>query len=58
MDIYCQFDYSSKRKNLFVEFCELCDQQYNKINKLLSVPWLGMSICIERVLRLLPSLKS
>ena len=58
VDIYFHFDYSSKRKNLFVEFCEFCDQQYCKSIKFHSVRWLGMSTCIERVLRLLPSLKS
>ena len=57
VDIYFHFDYSSKRKNLIVEFCELCDQQYCKIIKFHSVRCLGMSTCIERVLRLLPSLK-
>ena len=76
MDVYFHFDYSSKRKNLFVEFCKFCDQQYCKIikfhsvrwlgkfhsvrwfGKFHSIRWLGMSTCIERVLRLLPSLKS
>ena len=43
---------------MFVEFCELCDQQYCKVIKFHSVRWLGMWTCIERVLRLLPSLKS
>ena len=56
MDIF--FHFSSKLKNLFVEFCEFCDQQYCKILKFHSVRWLCMSTCIERVLRLLPSLKS
>ena len=58
VDIYFHFGYSSKRKNLFVEFCELCDQQYCKIINFHSVQWPGMSTCIERVLRLLPSLKN
>ena len=58
MNIYFHFDYSSKRKNLFIGFCEFCGQQYCKIIKFHSVRWLGMSTCIERVLRLLPSLKS
>ena len=56
--IYFHFDYSSKRKNSFVEFCDLCDQQYCKIIKFHSVRWFGMSPCIKRVLRLLSSLKS
>ena len=58
VDIQFHFDYSSKRKNLFVEFSEFCDQQYCKIIKFYSVRWLGMSTCIERVLKLLPSLKN
>ena len=58
VDIYFHFDYLSKRKNVFVEFCELCDQQYCKIVKFHSVRWLGMSPCIERILRLLSLLKS
>ena len=58
VDIYFHFDYSSKRKNLLTEFCEFCDQQYCKIIKFHSILWLGMSTCIERVLKLFPSLKS
>lgn len=58
VDIYFHFDYSSKRKNLLAEFCEFCDQQYCKIIKFHSVRWLGLSTCIERVLKLFPSLKS
>ena len=42
VDIHFHFDYSSERKNLFVEFCEFCDQQYCKIIKFHSVRWLGM----------------
>ena len=33
---------------------EFCDQQYCKIIKFHSVHWLGLSTCIERVLKLLP----
>ena len=58
VNIYFHFDHSSKCKNLFVEFCVFCDQHYRKVIKFHSVRWLGMSTCIERVLRLLPSLKS
>ena len=58
VNIYFHFDYSSKRKNLLGEFCESCDQQYCKIIKFHSVHWLGLSTCIERVLKLFPSLKS
>ena len=58
VDICFHFDYLPKRKNLFVEFCEFCDKQYCKIIKFHSVRWLGMLTCIERVLRLFPSLES
>ena len=58
VDIYFHFHYSPKRKTVFVEFCELCDQQYCKTIKFHKVRLLVMSPCIERVLRLLPSLKS
>ena len=37
VDIYFHFDYSSKRKNLFAEFCSFCDQSYAKIIKFHSV---------------------
>ena len=57
-DIYFHFDYSSKRKNLFAEFCNFCDQDYRKILKFHSVRWLGIAICIESVIKLFPSLKS
>ena len=57
-DIYFHFDYSSKRKNLFAEFCNFCDQDYRKILKFHSVHWLGIAICIESVIKLFPSLKS
>ena len=58
VDIYFHFDYLSKHKNLLTEFCEFCDQKYCKIIKFHSVRWLGLSTCIERVLKLFPSLKS
>ena len=31
VDIYFHFDYSSKHKNLLLEFCDFCDQKYFKI---------------------------
>lgn len=37
VEIYFHFDYSLKRQNNFVEFCDLCDQQYCEIIKLHSV---------------------
>ena len=58
MDVYFHFDYSSKRKNILVEFCELCDQNYCKILRFHSVRWLGLSTCIERTLKLYSSLQS
>ena len=58
IDIYFHFDYSSKRKNMLVEFCEFCSQEYHKILKFLSVRWLGLSTCLERTLKMYPSLQS
>ncbi len=43
---------------ILAEFCEFRDQEYCKIIKFHSVRWLGLSTCIERVLKLFPSLKS
>ena len=58
VNIYYHFDYSSKRKNLLADFCEFCDQEYCKILKFHSVRWLGTTRCLERLLRLFPSLRS
>ena len=58
VDIYFHFDYSSKRKNIFAEFCKFCDEDYRKILKFHSVHWLGRVIYINRVIKLFPSLKS
>ena len=58
VDIYFHFDNSSKRKNLLAEFNSFCDQNYCKIIKFHSVRWLGLSTCVERTLKLYPSLKS
>ena len=58
VDRYFHFDYSSKRKNLLVEFCQFCDQEYRKIIKFHSVRWLGLSTCIGRILLMFPSLQS
>ena len=46
VDIHFFFDCSSKWKSIFAEFCDFCDQDYNKILKFNSVHWLGMEICI------------
>ena len=48
----------TKRKNLFAQFSDFCDQDYCKILKCYSVCWLGMSVCIERVIKLFPFLQS
>ena len=46
------------RKNLLLEFCDFCNQDFYKILKFHSVRWLGLATCIERTLKLYPSLKS
>ena len=58
VDIYFHFGNSSKRKNILAEFNSFCDQNYCKIIKFHSVRWLGLSTCVERTLKLYPSLKS
>ena len=58
VDLYFHFDYSSKRKNLLVEFCDFCVQEFHKILKFLSVCWLSLSTCLERTLKMYPSLQS
>ena len=58
VDLYFHFDYSSTRKNLLLEFCDFCNQDFYKILKFHSVRWLGLATCIERTLKLYPSLKS
>ena len=58
VDIDFHSDYSLKRKNTLVEFCTFCNQEYCKIIKFHSVHWLGLFTCIERILKLYPSLKS
>ena len=57
VDLYFHFDYSSKRKNL-LEFCAFCNQDFYKILKFHSTRWLGLSTCIEKTLKMYPSLKS
>ena len=58
LDIYFHFDYSSKHKNLLVEICDFCNQEYFKILKFHRFCWLGLSTCIERTLKLFPSVRS
>ena len=58
VDVYFRFHHSSKHKNLLVEFCQFCDQDYHKIIKFHGVYWLGLSTYIERILKMFPPLKS
>ena len=55
VDLYFHFDYSSKRKNQLVEFCDISEQEYQKILKFVSIHWLGLSHSIERALKMYPS---
>ena len=57
VDLYLHFDYSSKRKNLLEVFA-FCDQDFYKILKFHSTRWLALSTCVERTLKISPSLKS
>jgi hypothetical protein len=56
--VYFWFEYSSKRKNLYSEFCHFNDVEYRRVLKFISVRWLGMSTCVERILKQFPALKS
>ena len=58
VDIYFDFDHSSQRKNLLADFNSFRDKNYCNIIKFHSVRWLGLSTCVERTLKLYPSLKS
>ena len=58
MDIYYYFDNSTKRQALLKEFCIFCDQEYRKILKFGATRWLSKEVCITRVLKQYPSLKS
>lgn len=58
VDVYFWFEYSSERKNAYAEFCEFTDVEYRRILKFISVRWLGMSTCLERILKQFPALKS
>ena len=46
-----------QKKNMLVEFCIFSNQKYCKIIKFLSVHQLKLFTCIERTLKLYPSLK-
>ena len=58
VDLFFHFDYSSKRKKLLLEFCAFCDHDFYKILKFHSTRWLGLSTCIEKTLKMYPSLRS
>ena len=58
IDVYYWFDKSSKRKGKLAEYFEFCNQDYQQILKHISVRWLSLERCVDRVLKKLPSLKS
>ncbi len=58
IDCYYWFDKSSKRKGKLLEYFEFCNQDYQAVLKHLSVRWLSLQCCMERILKKFPSLKS
>ena len=58
IDIFYWFDKSSKRKGKLAEYFEFCDQEYQKVLKHISVRWLSLERCMDRVLKKFTSLKS
>lgn len=58
VDVFFWFDYSSKRKNGYAEFCQFVDLEYRRILKFLSVRWLGLATCLNRVLMQYPAFRS
>ena len=58
VDVFFWFDYSSKRKNAYADFCGFVDLDYKRTLKFLSVRWLGLSTCLDRVLLQYPALRS
>jgi hypothetical protein len=58
VDCYYWFDKSTKRKGKLTEYFEFCNQEYQSVLKHLSVRWLSLERCMERVLKKLPSLKA
>ena len=58
IDVYYRFEKSSKRKGKLAEYFEFCNQDYQQILKHVSVRWLSLERCVDRVLKKLPSLKS
>lgn len=58
VDCYYWFDKSTKRKGKLTEYFEFCNQEYQTVLKHLSVRWLSLERCMERILKKLPSLKA
>ena len=58
VDCYCWFDKSAKRKGKLTQYFEFCNQDYQAVLKHLSVCWLSLERCMERILKKLPSLKA
>ena len=58
VDIFYYFDNSTKRQALLKEYCEFCDQEYCRILKFGATRWLSKEVCIHRVLKQFPSLRS
>ena len=58
VDIYYWFDKSTNRKGTLKNFCELCDTQYRKMLKHISVRWLSLDISINRCLKQFIALES
>jgi hypothetical protein len=58
IDCFYWFDKSSKRKGKLLEYFEFCNQEYQAVLKHLSVRWLSLQRCMERILKKYPSLKS
>jgi hypothetical protein len=58
IDIFYLYDKSSKRKGKLAEYFEFCDQEYQKVLKHISVRWLSLERCMDRVLKKFTSLKS
>lgn len=58
VDLFYWFEKSTKRKGFLEEFCSLCDVEYRKILKHVSVRWLSLETAVERVSKPYVALKS
>lgn len=58
VDVYYYFDKSTKRQATLKEFCDFCDQGYREILKYGATRWLSKEVCVDRLLKQYPSLKS